>query len=167
MPIQVSLKQISTKNKLLNAAEKLFADHGFAETSLRTITTQAEVNLASVNYHFGSKKVLVEAVFDRYMQGFTLELIIELEKIENQDKLNVSQVLNTLVRPLVEIDNIRPNGSSVFMKLLGHAYSETQGHIRRFAMHKYSDVLLNLQNYYIPQVLRQRPLKCFGSCILC
>ena len=44
---------IESKNKILDAAELLFAEHGFAETSLRTITTRADVNLAAVNYHFG------------------------------------------------------------------------------------------------------------------
>ena len=135
-----SNKQVSTKNRILDAAEELFAEHGFTETSLRVITTRAEVNLASVNYHFGSKKTLIEAVFDRFMQCFTTELMAEMDKIENQSNLNITHVLNTLVRPLIEIDDVRPNGSSVFMKLLGKAYAETQGHIRRFAMEKYSEV---------------------------
>ena len=47
---------MSTKNKILDAAEVLFADKGFNGTSLREITSYAEVNLAAVNYHFGSKK---------------------------------------------------------------------------------------------------------------
>ena len=46
----------TTKLKILDAAEELFAQSGFSETSLRQITNKAEVNLASVNYHFGSKK---------------------------------------------------------------------------------------------------------------
>ena len=133
----------STKNKILDAAEELFAEHGFAETSLRVITARAEVNLASVNYHFGSKKTLIEAVFDRFMEGFTNELMTEMAKLDNQDNnLEVNDVLATLINPLIKIDRIRPNGSSVFMKLLGRAYAETQGHIRRFAMERYSHVLV-------------------------
>jgi len=135
-------KQISTKNKILDAAEELFADRGFAETSLRVITARAEVNLASVNYHFGSKKSLIESVFERFMDSFTNELMTEMSLLDrNHSSFEVEQVLNTLVRPLMEIDTIRPNGSSVFMKLLGRAYAETQGHIRRFAMQRYSHVL--------------------------
>ncbi len=49
--------KLETKTKILDVAEQLFASHGFAETSLRGITAKAEVNLASVNYHFGSKKI--------------------------------------------------------------------------------------------------------------
>lgn len=135
-------KQASTKKKILNAAEELFADRGFAETSLRVITARAEVNLASVNYHFGSKKSLIEAVFERFMDSFTNELMTEMSHLDKQvAPISVEQVLSTLVRPLIEIDQIRPNGSSVFMKLLGRAYAETQGHIRRFAMQRYSHVL--------------------------
>ena len=48
----------ATVDKILDAAEKLFAEHGFTETSLRAITSKAGVNLAAVNYHFGSKKFL-------------------------------------------------------------------------------------------------------------
>ena len=47
---------MSTKNKILDAADVLFADKGFNGTSLREITSQANVNLAAVNYHFGSKE---------------------------------------------------------------------------------------------------------------
>ncbi len=59
----------STKEKILDVAEGLFAEHGFNDTSLRTITGRANVNLASVNYHFGDKKTLVRAVLDRYLEA--------------------------------------------------------------------------------------------------
>ena len=51
-----------TKDKLMDAAEKLFARRGFHGTSLREITGAAGVDLALVNYHFGSKKALLAAV---------------------------------------------------------------------------------------------------------
>ena len=131
-----------TKKKILDAAEQLFAEHGFAETSLREITARAEVNLASVNYHFGSKKTLIQSVFDRFMETFTNDLITEMSALDKSTQpLTVQSVLSTLVNPLIKVDNVRPNGSSVFMKLLGRAYAETQGHIRRFAMERYSHVL--------------------------
>jgi AcrR family transcriptional regulator len=55
----------TTKDKLMDAAEKLFARRGFHGTSLRDITGAAGVDLALVNYHFGSKKKLLAAVLDR------------------------------------------------------------------------------------------------------
>ncbi len=131
----------STKSRILNVAEELFAKQGFTETSLRAITYGAEVNLASVNYHFGSKKSLIEAVFERFMNSFTEELMLDMAALELQaGNIKVHDVLNTLVRPLIKMDEIRPKGASVFMRLLGRAYSETQGHIRRFATARYSAV---------------------------
>jgi AcrR family transcriptional regulator len=131
----------STKDKILNAAERLFAEHGFAETSLRMITTKADVNLASVNYHFGSKKTLIQAVFERFMDRFSAGLSDELDKLDASDSsLEVIDVLSTLTRPIILLDELRPDGAGVFMNLLGRAYAETQGHIRRFAMERYSDI---------------------------
>ena len=54
-----------TATRILDVAERLFVEHGFEATSLRMITQQAEVNLAAVNYHFGSKDALFESVFMR------------------------------------------------------------------------------------------------------
>jgi AcrR family transcriptional regulator len=55
----------ATKDKLMDAAEKLFALHGFHGTSLREITRAAGVDLSLVNYHFGTKKLLLGAVIER------------------------------------------------------------------------------------------------------
>ena len=55
----------TTKDRLLDAAEQLFAERGYDATSMRELTTAAAVNLAAVNYHFGSKRELFAAVFDR------------------------------------------------------------------------------------------------------
>jgi AcrR family transcriptional regulator len=54
-----------TRTRILDAAEELFMQHGFEGTSMRTLTGKASVNLAAVNYHFGSKDALIEAVFRR------------------------------------------------------------------------------------------------------
>jgi AcrR family transcriptional regulator len=55
----------TTKDKLMDAAEKLFARRGYDGTSLRDITGEAGVDLALVNYYFGSKKELLAEVLDR------------------------------------------------------------------------------------------------------
>jgi AcrR family transcriptional regulator len=55
----------TTKDKLMDAAEKLFARRGFHGTSLRDITGEAGVDLALVNYHFGSKRELLTEVVER------------------------------------------------------------------------------------------------------
>ncbi len=55
----------ATKAAVFNAAERLFALHGFQNVSVRDITAEAGVNLASVNYHFGSKDALLFEIFRR------------------------------------------------------------------------------------------------------
>ena len=54
------IERPDTKTRILDAAEKLFGEKGFDATSLRDITTEADVNLAAVNYHFQSKESLIE-----------------------------------------------------------------------------------------------------------
>ena len=101
-----------TKEKILDVAEALFADFGFSETSLRMITTKAGVNLASVNYHFGSKKILIQAVLERFMGAFTRDLNLEIDQLELKSKNNhieVIDVLNTLIKPITELNQLRPD----------------------------------------------------------
>ena len=69
----------STKERILAAAEELFAQHGFAGTSLRQVTSQAAVNIAAVNYHFGSKENLINEVFRRRMDVMTAQRLQQLE----------------------------------------------------------------------------------------
>ena len=59
------MSQPDTKQRILDAAEHLFATDGYHATSLRSITHAAKVNLAAVNYHFGSEDELIRAVFAR------------------------------------------------------------------------------------------------------
>src|SRR3954471_23137020 len=71
-----------TRTRILNAAEELFMQHGFEGTSMRQLTAKAGANLAAVNYHFGSKNALVEAVFRRRLDPMNSARIAELERLE-------------------------------------------------------------------------------------
>jgi AcrR family transcriptional regulator len=64
-PIETDEAQAATKAQVFGAAERLFALHGFQNVSVRDITAEAGVNLASVNYHFGSKDALLFEIFRR------------------------------------------------------------------------------------------------------
>jgi AcrR family transcriptional regulator len=63
-------KALETSQRILDAAELLFVEHGFAGTSMRQITSAAGVNIAAVNYYFGSKDGLFQAVFERRAEPF-------------------------------------------------------------------------------------------------
>ena len=73
-----------TKTRILDAAERLFVEHGFEATSLRSLTSAAGVNLAAVNYHFGSKEELFQAVLTRRLDPMNQERIELLERIERE-----------------------------------------------------------------------------------
>ncbi|BCV36501.1 MULTISPECIES: TetR/AcrR family transcriptional regulator [Shewanella] len=122
-----------TKTRILDAAEKLFAERGFSETSLRLITSKAEVNLASVNYHFGSKKELIRAVLARYLDVFMPSASNAINELISQDKqASLDAIFSSLVGPLLELNKVRNEGTSIFLQLLGRGYIESQGHLRWF-----------------------------------
>ena len=134
------MTQTDTVTRILDAAEVLFAERGFTETSLRTITSTAGVNLAAVNYHFGSKKELIQAVFERFLTPFTETLAQELDRREAQEQpVDVDGLLQSLYR--VGLGSLAREGRDPqrFMRLLGLAYTQYQGHLRRFIVSRYGD----------------------------
>lgn len=132
----------NTQNKILDAAERLFAERGFADTSLRLITSEADVNLASVNYHFGSKKALIKAVLGRYLEQFMPRLSAELDILLAAEQApSLHDVFDSFVEPMLALNNFRTNGTNIFMQLLGRGYSDSQGHLRWFMTTQYGDVL--------------------------
>jgi AcrR family transcriptional regulator len=66
---------------ILRAAEKLFAQHGYDAVSLRQIAAEAGVPLALLDYHFGRKQALIDAIFDRW-QGTVAERLAQLQAID-------------------------------------------------------------------------------------
>ncbi|ENM5898691.1 TetR/AcrR family transcriptional regulator [Vibrio mimicus] len=143
----------STKEKILDVAEGLFAEYGFNDTSLRTITSKAGVNLASVNYHFGDKKTLVRAVLNRYLEAFMPEMKQSLELLNERDDYDMAEVFEALRVPLRSLNELRPNGTSRFMLLIGRGYTDVQGHLRWFITNRYNDVL----TLFTDSVLKANP----------
>src|SRR5688572_13037304 len=82
MSLRAIKPQHETRTRILDAAEELFMQHGFEGSSMRALTTSAGVNLAAVNYHFGSKDALIEAVFRRRLDPMNTERISALDKAE-------------------------------------------------------------------------------------
>ncbi|MGB1261562.1 MAG: TetR/AcrR family transcriptional regulator [Cognaticolwellia sp.] len=134
---------MTTKNKILDAAENLFADKGFNGTSLREITSQAEVNLAAVNYHFGSKKELIKAVMSRYMNELSPRLEIALTQVCHADSPSLIEVFSAFIEPLLSLNDFKNNGTSNFLQLLGRGYTDSQGFLRWFLTTQYPGVIDN------------------------
>lgn len=136
--------KVTTQKKILDAAETLFAREGFEQTSLRQITQEADVNLASVNYHFGSKKALIQAVVARYMNVFMPALETELKRLDDKPEIDSLAVFASFKAPLISLNQVHKRGTEHFLRLLGFAYSETQGHLRRYTQMAFGDVLQHL-----------------------
>ena len=136
------MAQSDTVDRILDAAEELFADRGFSETSLRMITSKARVNLAAVNYHFGSKNALIQAVFGRFLTPFSSTLGSAFDELEARCEgvpPTLNQTLWALTESAVRMPQRNERGISIFMRLLGLAYTQSQGRLRKFLEQEYSD----------------------------
>ena len=103
--------QTDTKDRILDVAEELFAAKGYQATSLRAITSKAGVNLAAVNYHFGSKESLVAEVIIRRVVPLNEERLQKLERADSgeaplSDKKKISVLSNCPVS--FSVLNTRP-----------------------------------------------------------
>jgi AcrR family transcriptional regulator len=90
-----------TRTAILEAAEQLYADRGFADVTLRDIVAVAGVNLAAVNYHFGSKDELIAELFVTRSLALNRERLSELRAAEDRGggRADISEVLRALVGP--------------------------------------------------------------------
>ena len=130
----------STKDRILGAAEELFAQHGFAATSLRQVTGLAAVNIAAVNYHFGSKENLVNEVFRRRMDEMTARRLQQLEAAQREHPGQLEPVLAAFIEPALALAQDR-NGGGAFVRVIARAYAEHNESLRRFLSDQYGHVL--------------------------
>ena len=99
----MSSTRFSTKERILGAAEELFAQQGFSGTSLRQVTSRAEVNIAAVNYHFGSKENLVNEVFRRRMDDMSAQRLEMLRKAREEAPDSLEAILAAFVQPALAL----------------------------------------------------------------
>jgi AcrR family transcriptional regulator len=90
-----------TRSAILAAAERLYADRGFGDVTLRDIVAEANVNLAAVNYHFGSKDELIAELFVTRSLQLNRERLRELRAAEERGggTADVSDILRALIGP--------------------------------------------------------------------
>src|SRR3954449_4325823 len=90
----------TTRDRLLDTAERLFAEHGYQATTMRAVTTEAAANIAAVNYHFGSKQALLEAVVHRALAPLSEERRNRLDALEPDP--SVEAIIDAIISPLIE-----------------------------------------------------------------
>src|SRR3981189_2280612 len=90
-----------TRSAILAAAERLYADRGFGDVTLRDIVAEANVNLAAVNYHFGSKDELIAELFVTRSLATNRERLNELKAAEEKGggRAPIDTILHALVGP--------------------------------------------------------------------
>ncbi|MGC6466478.1 MAG: TetR/AcrR family transcriptional regulator [Akkermansiaceae bacterium] len=135
MCAEVSRANGGTRDDLIKAAMVLFAERGFDVVSIRDITGQAEANVASVKYHFGSREGLIDAVAEALVTPVNEERLVLVAGLEEQDTVSVRDLLEALFEPLLG----QIKGSAVSEKL----FSKLMGRLVGERPYEFPDVIMN------------------------
>jgi AcrR family transcriptional regulator len=114
---------IDTKQKILDAAERLIAEQGYAATSLRQIIGEAGVNLASVHYHFGSKEELLDGLVMRKVGPVNekrLEVLTRYEAEAGTRAVPVAKIIDAFLTPMGAVAPSNPQ----FVRVMGRVVAE-------------------------------------------
>jgi len=142
MSLRAIKPQHETRTRILDAAEELFMQHGFEGTSMRPLTTKAGVNLAAVNYHFGSKHALIEAVFRRRLDPMNLARIAELEMLEAEERPSSPEtIIRAFITPGLRLLEDARGGGRNFARLLGRTYTEPNKAVRALIGQMYAPTM--------------------------
>ena len=142
MSLRAVKPQHETRTRILDAAEELFMQHGFEGASMRQLTTKAGVNLAAVNYHFGSKDALIEAVFRRRLDPMNAARSAALEALEATGRtLAPEAIIRAFVGESLRMIEDNRNGGRNFIRLLGRTYTEPAKSIRALIGQMYAPTI--------------------------
>jgi AcrR family transcriptional regulator len=131
MSLRAIKPQHETRTRILDAAEELFMLHGFEGASMRQLTAKAGVNLAAVNYHFGSKDALIEAVFRRRLDPMNAARCAALDALEAGGRaLSPEAIVRAFVGESLRMVEDAKGGGRNFIRLLGRSYTEPTRPIR-------------------------------------
>ena len=150
-----------TKSRILDVAEQLFMEHGFEATSLRQLTSSAGVNLAAVNYHFGTKEELFQAVLTRRLDPMNqerIELLGKLERDHGGRPIACERILASMLVPALRLARDEKRGGKNFLRLLGRAYADPAPFIRHFLSEQYAEMIARYKEAFhraLPHLSRQ------------
>ena len=140
--LDTSKSPADTRSRILDAAEVLFMEHGFDGTSMRMITGRAGVNLAAVNYHFGSKELLIQDVFRRRLTALNKARVASLDAMEAEAggaPLKPSRIVDAFFGTALRMAADVEGGGHTFMRLLGRTYTEPNDFVRQFLAEEYAE----------------------------
>lgn len=145
-----------TRGQIVKAAEKIFSEKGFQAMTLRAVTEEAQVNLAAVNYHFGSKTNLMRAVIQRRIEPINCARLERLDALVAEyapAAVPLEQIFEALFRPMFEQASGSKGKDLVFMQMVGRAVTEPAAFMRR--MHK--EFFAELARRFLTELKRARP----------
>ena len=132
---------LDTQEKILDAAECLFVEHGFAATSMRAIANTAGVNLAATNYHFGSKQGLLASVLHRCIAPINQQRLLLLEGLmESERILTTRLILEAFFSPVRDAV-----GSGQIPALMGRMYAEPKSLTKPILEREFGEVAWRYQ----------------------
>jgi AcrR family transcriptional regulator len=122
----------SVRDRILEVAERLFAEYGMSGVGLRAISSEAKVNLASIAYHFGSKDGLLEALFSQRAAPIAEERLRLLAQCsEKTDRPKLEDILEAFLRPALVL-GVQPQfGGPAFVKLRARLATEPEALSRK------------------------------------
>jgi AcrR family transcriptional regulator len=151
IPLAEARGSVATKDRILDAAEALFMEHGYEATTLRAITALAGVNLAAANYHFGSKEELFQAVLTRRLDPMNQERLDRLTRLEAEaapEPVVCEKILAAMFIPALRLARDPARGGKDFLRLLGRAYADPAPFIRRFLSEQYATMIARFKSAF-------------------
>jgi AcrR family transcriptional regulator len=133
-----------TRERVLEVAERLFAERGLDAVSVRDIVAAAGANLGAINYHFGTLDRLIEAVFERRLIPSAQEQLRALEAVETaagDRPPELEGVLEAVFRPLVEAAMDPKRGGAIFGKLMARSLVDPNPVLERVMHSHFSTVM--------------------------
>lgn len=156
MPVSdKSTKADKTRHDIVRAAEKLFAERGFRAMTLREVTREAKVNLAAVNYHFGSKRALMLAVIRNRIEPINAERMQRLNALITEyapAPIPLERIFDALFRPLFE-GTKKDGHNHGLISVIGRALTEPADFMR--TLHK--EFFADLSRHFMVELKRSCP----------
>ncbi|MEE2614006.1 MAG: TetR family transcriptional regulator [Verrucomicrobiota bacterium] len=144
------MPKADTKTKILDAAEKLFAQKGFDAVSLRNIVETAKVNLAAVHYHFGSKQALLHKVVSRRFRPINkerLNMLAQAKSKAGNHKLKLEAVLESLFLPIFRAQ-ANPKAGRSFTRLIGRVVFDRNTELQKFMLSELTEVFIQFSKAF-------------------
>jgi len=169
------MSQQETKQRIMDAAVRIFSRKGFSNTTMRQITAEAGVNLAAVNYHFGSKENLIEEILKNHVVPLNRERSERLDRVrKTADKEGreprVEEIMRAFIEPIAANRGKYGMDHLEFVHLVARLHAEQQQHLREmfiklmiptFTM--FFDTLCEVLSHVPKQVIFDRMMFAVGS----